>query len=102
MRADEARVADILNAIRQIQTYTAGLDAQTFTAHRMACDADALKSSRPNRRRRPAHDNNNSKSSRFRVARVRLSAVMTASARSRLVCCNSNTFCSTVSRVISR
>lgn len=48
------------------------------------------------------HDNNNSKSSRFRFRISELSALMIESARSRLDFCSSITFSSTVSRAIRR
>ena len=47
-------------------------------------------------------DSSNSKSSRVRLRMTLLSALMIASARSRLDCCNARTFSSTVSRAISR
>ena len=48
------------------------------------------------------HDNNNSKSSRVRFRITLLSALIIASAKSRLAFCSSSTFSSTVSRAISR
>jgi hypothetical protein len=48
------------------------------------------------------HDNNNSKSSRVRFRTTLLSALIIASAKSRLAFCSSSTFSSTVSRAISR
>ena len=49
-----------------------------------------------------AHDSNNSRSSRVRLRTTLLSAVMIASAKSRLDFCSSTTFSSTVSRAIIR
>ena len=48
------------------------------------------------------YDNNNSKSSRVRFRTTLLSALIIASAKSRLAFCSSSTFSSTVSRAISR
>ena len=48
------------------------------------------------------HDSSSSKSSRVRLCSTLLSAVMMASARSRLDFCSSRSFSSTVSRAIKR
>ena len=49
-----------------------------------------------------AHESSSSRSSCVKLCSKLLSALMIASARSRLDCCSSNTFSSTVSRAITR